>query len=127
MNILLVVIGCFMLIFSGTLYRLWLGKGTVNIGFYLSLWGFLYFSLTMFAAKYVYFLNGINALRIQFLACIVSPVIYVAVAILLIKYFKMGVYSLFIASIIANFNGYILSPLQYYQIIVRKKKGIWIK
>lgn len=127
LNILLVIVGCIMLIFSGTLYRLWLGKSTVNIGFYLSLWGLLYFSLTMFAAKYVYFLNGINALRIQFLACIVSPVLYIGVAILLIKYYRMGVYSLFIASIIANFNGYILSPLQYYMVIIRNKKGIWIK
>jgi len=127
LNILLVLAGCVMLFFSGTLYRLWLGKGTVNIDFYLSLWGFMYFSLTMFAAKYVYFLNGINALRIQFYACIVSPIIYVGVAILLIKYYHMGVYALFIASIIANFNGYVLSPLQYYMVIVKNKKGIWIK
>lgn len=127
LNILLIAIGCIMLFFSDALYRIWLGKGTVNIGFYLSLCGFLYFSLTMFAAKYVYFLNGINALRIQFLACIVSPILYVAVAILLIKHYHMGVYSLFIASIIANFNGYILSPLQYYMVIIKNKKGIWIK
>ena len=127
LNILLFIVGCFMLIFSDTLYRLWLGEGKVNIGFYLSLWGFLYFSLTMFAGKYVYFLNGINALRIQFLACIISPFVYVVVSMILIKYFRMGVYSLFIASIIANFNGYLLAPLQYYQVINRNKKGIWIK
>jgi O-antigen/teichoic acid export membrane protein len=127
LNILLFVIGCFMLIFSGTLYRLWLGKGKVDIGFYLSLWGFLYFNITMFAGKYVYFLNGINALRIQFLACLVSPFVYIGVSMLLIKYYKMGVYSLFVASIIANFNGYILAPLQYYQIIIKNKKGIWVK
>ena len=127
LNILLFIVGCFMLIFSDTLYRLWLGEGKVNIGFYLSLWGFLYFSLTMFAGKYVYFLNAINALRIQFLACIISPFVYVVVSMILIKYFRMGVYSLFIASIIANFNGYLLAPLQYYQVINRNKKGIWIK
>ena len=127
LNILLCIVGCFMLIFSGTLYRLWLGEGKVNIGFYLSLWGFLYFSLTMFAGTYVYFLNGINALRIQFLACIISPFVYVAVSLILINYFSMGVYSLFIASIIANFNGYLLAPVQYYQVINKKKKGIWIK
>ncbi len=127
LNILLFVIGCLMLIFSGTLYRLWLGKGKVDIGFYLSLWGFLYFNITMFAGKYVYFLNGINALRIQFLACLISPFVYIGVSMLLIKYYKMGVYSLFVASIIANFNGYILAPLQYYQIIIKNKKGIWVK
>ena len=127
LNILLFVVGCFMLIFSSTLYRLWLGKGKVDIGFYLSLWGFLYFILTMFAGTYVYFLNGINALRIQFLACIISPFVYIGISLILIKYYKMGVYSLFVASIIANFNGYILAPIQYYQVIIKNKKGIWVK
>ncbi|HUQ66896.1 MAG TPA: MATE family efflux transporter [Flavitalea sp.] len=127
LNIFLFVVGCFMLIFSGTLYRLWLGKGKVDIGFYLSLWGFIYFSINIFALKYVYFLNGINALRIQFLACILSPFVYAGVCMLLIKYYKMGVYSLFIASIVANFNGYILAPLQYYQVVLKNKKGIWVK
>ncbi|HVZ98661.1 MAG TPA: MATE family efflux transporter [Chitinophagaceae bacterium] len=127
LNIILISIGILMLIFSERFYNAWLGHGKVAIGYVLSFWGFLYFSLTMFANKYVYFLNGINALRIQFLACLLSPFIYIAVALLLIRYYKMGVYSLFIASIVANFNGYILSPLQYYQIIIRHKKGIWVK
>ena len=127
LNIIMAVIGLIMLFSSGTVYRVWLGEGKVNISFYLSLSGFLYFSVTIFASKYVYFLNGINALRIQFLACILSPFIYIVVAMLLIKYYHMGVYSLFIASIIANFNGYILAPLQYHQVINRNKKGIWIR
>ena len=127
-NLLLILAGVIMLIFSSTIYRLWLGEGKVNIAFSLSFWGFLYFNVTMFAGKYVNFLNGISALRIQFLSCIISPFLYVAVAILLIKHYQMGVYSLFIASIIANFNGYILAPLQYYQIIIRKSKSaIWYK
>ena len=127
LNILLFIAGCLMLLFSNDIYRLWLGKGKVTITFYLSLWGFLYFNITMFAGKYVYFLNGINALRIQFWASILSPFIYIAAALLLIKYFQMGVYALFIASIVANFNGYILSPLQYHMVINKNKKGIWVK
>ena len=127
LNIALFLVGVIMLIFSGTVYRLWLGKGTVDIGFSLSFWGFLYFNVSIFGGKYVSFLNGINALRIQFLASLISPLIYLAVALLLIKYYHMGVYSLFIASIIANFNAIILAPLQYYQIIVKQKKGIWIR
>ena len=127
LNIVIFVIGCVMLIFSEKVYRLWLGEGNVIIGFYLSLWGFLNFALMMYAGKYVNFLNGINALRIQFFGSIISPLIYIAVAIILIKYYKMGVYALFIASIIANVNGYILSPLQYYMVINKNKKGIWVK
>ena len=127
LNILLFIVGCAMLFFSNDIYRLWLGKGKVSINYYLSLWGFLYFNITMFAGKYVYFLNGINALRIQFWASILSPFIYIGAALLLIKYFQMGVYALFIASIVANFNGYILSPLQYHLVINKNKKGIWVK
>lgn len=120
-------IGAIMLLFSTQVYDLWLKKGTVHIQFTLSLWGYLYFLLTMFASTYVYFLNGINALRLQFIACIISPIIYISIALVLISYLKMGVYALFVASIIANFNGYILSPLQYHMIIFKNKKGIWTK
>lgn len=127
LNILLLAGSLVMLIFSGTVYRLWLGEGKVLIPFSLSLWGFIYYNISMFGGKYVSFLNGISALRIQFISCIISPFLYVAVAIILIKNFNMGVYALFISSIIANFNGYILAPLQYYKIIVQEKKGIWIR
>jgi len=127
LNIILFFLGCLMLIFSQTAYDLWLGKGKVNISFSLSLWGFLYFLMTMFVATYVAFLNGINALRIQFIACIISPFLYIGIALLLIKYYHMGTYSLFIASIACNFNGLILAPLQYHMVINKKKKGIWIR
>lgn len=128
LNILLILTGLVMLISSKTIYRLWLGEGTVNIPFSLSLWGFLFFNVTIFGGKYVNFLNGISALRIQFLSSTISPFIYIAAAILLIKHYHMGVYSLFVASIIANFNAYFLAPLQYYQVIIKKSKSpIWYK
>lgn len=128
LNLLLILAGLFMLIFSNTVYRLWLGEGKVNIAFSLSFWGFLYFNVSMFGGKYVNLLNGISALRIQFLSCIISPFLYVAIAFLLIKHYKMGVNSLFIASIIANFNAYLMAPLQYYHIIIKKSKSaVWYK
>jgi O-antigen/teichoic acid export membrane protein len=128
LNILMVLAGLIMLFFSNTIYDFWLGRGKVNIPFSLSLCGFLFFNVTMFGGKYVNFLNGISALRIQFISSAISPFLYVAVAIILIKYYHMGVYSLFVASIIANFNAYFLAPLQYYQVIVKKSKAlIWYK
>lgn len=127
LNLLFILIGIVMLVSSSTVYRLWLGEGKVNIVFTLSLWGFLYFNVILFGGKYVSFLNGISALRIQFISSAISPFLYIALALLLINYFKMGVSSLFIASVIANFNAFLLAPLQYYKIIVQKKKGIWLK
>lgn len=127
LNILLIGIGLLMLYFSHSIYDLWLGRGKVSIDFSLSLWGFLYFIMAMFVDKYVAFLNAINALRIQFIACLISPFLYIAIAFLLIKYYKMGTYALFIASIACNFNGLILAPIQYRMIVNKNKKGIWVK
>lgn len=127
LNLILVFVAVLMLIFSSAVYRLWIGEGKVNIAFSLSLWGFIYYNLSLIGGKYTSFLNGISALRIQFLSCFISPFLYVLVALLLIKQYHLGVYSLFIASIIANFNGYILGPIQYYKIVVQNKGGIWLK
>jgi hypothetical protein len=116
-----------MLVFSSQFYSLWLGKGKVKIDLSLSFWGFLFFCMQMYEGKYIFFLNGISALRIQFWTCIISPFLYIGAALILIKYYHLGVYALFIASIIANINGIILAPVQYYQIVYKNKKGIWIK
>lgn len=125
LNILLIGVGLLMLIFSGTVYRLWLGEGKVVIPFSLSLWGFIYFNVILYGTKYVSFLNGINALRIQFIASIISPFLYLVIALTLINYSDMGVNALYIASVVANFNAIVLAPLQYYLIINKNKKGIW--
>jgi O-antigen/teichoic acid export membrane protein len=127
LNILLVAVGVLMLVFSSQFYSLWLGKGKVKIDLSLSFWGFLFFCMQMYEGKYIFFLNGISALRIQFWTCIISPFLYIGAALILIKYYHLGVYALFIASIIANINGIILAPVQYYQIVYKNKKGIWIK
>lgn len=127
LNLFLICIGIIMLVLSGTIYRLWLGEGKVNIPFSLSFWGFIYFNIIIFGAKYVSFLNGINALRVQFLSSLISPFLYIAAAILLIKQYHFGANSLFIASIIANFNAYLLAPIQYHKIVNKKQKGIWIR
>ena len=127
LNIAFVALGIVMLVFSDWVYEVWLGEGTVHINFILSLCGFLYMTTVIFAAKYVSFLNGISALRLQFWASIFSPVFYIGLVFLFLRYYEMGVYALFIASIIANFNGFIIAPLQYYMIVVKNKKGIWRK
>lgn len=127
LNIGLLAVSVVMLIFSNEIYSLWLGEGVLHIDFSLSLWGFLFMNVGMFATKYVNFLNGISALRLQFWSSIVTPFIYIGVALLLISYFKLGVYSLFVAAIISNLYGFLIAPTQYYQVIFKHKKGIWTK
>ena len=127
LNILVFGISILMLLFSNTFYDLWLGEGTVEIDFRLSFWGFVFFNIAMFGGKYMSFLNGISALRIQFWSSMASPLVYIGIVYILISYFEMGVYAIFIAAVAANYNAFILAPLQYYMIIVKGKRGIWIK
>ena len=127
LNALVLIGTVIMLVLSNPFYKFWLGEGKVSISFSLSLWGFVYFNVMMFGGKYVQLLNGISALRVQFIASIISPILYLGIAMLLIKQLHVGVHSLFIASAIANFNGLILAPLQYHMVINKKRKGIWIK
>jgi O-antigen/teichoic acid export membrane protein len=126
LNLLLFFGSIVMLVFSDLVYKLWLGKGKVHIDFILSVWGFMYVAITIFGSKYVNFLNGISALKIQFWTALVSPVLYVGLSILCINYYHMGAYCLFIAAIVCNIN-IIIAPIQYYQIIYRNKRGIWTK
>lgn len=127
LNVLLFLASLVMLILSSKIYDLWLGKGKVNIQFELSLWGFIFFNFNVFSGKFVEFLNGISALRLQFYSSMISPFLYVISALVLIQHFHFGVHALFISSLIANFNGFILAPLQYFQIIEKNKRGIWAK
>jgi O-antigen/teichoic acid export membrane protein len=127
LGLLLFAGGLLMLFMATDIYRLWLGEGTVDIPFALSMWGMIYFTVALFATKYVFFLNSISALRIQFYTSLITPLIFIAVTILFIKHYQMGVYSIFIASLIGGFNGIVIAPIQYYQVIHRSKKGIWVK
>lgn len=125
LSVLLMLGGAVMLLFSNQVYAIWL-KGNVDIDFNLSLWGYIFACTFMFGNIFVNFLNGISALRLQFWGSIFSPILYIGVALLLINHFEVGVHSLFIASLVANFNGFIVAPIQYYLIVYKNKKGIWI-
>ena len=118
--------GLIMLIFSDKFYQVWL-KGKVDIEFTLSVWGFTFTMFYAFGSIFVNFLNGINALRIQFWSSLFSPILYIAIAFLLIKFTDLGVSSLFAASLLAGFNGWLIAPIQYYLIIYKNEGGIWIK
>lgn len=126
LNVIIFLLSIVMLALSDRIYTLWLGKNKVHIDFILSFWGFAYVAFNIYGSKYVNLLNGISALKLQFWISLATPVLYIIVAAILIKYYKMGPESLFIASIVANVN-IIVAPIQYYQIIVKNKKGIWVK
>lgn len=121
-----IITGIIMLAVSDKVYDLWVGKQNVQIDFRISLLFLIFFSTTMFASIFVSVINGIGALRIQFISAIVGSVTFFVLSITLIKYFGLGVQSILISSIITNVFGYIIAPIQVYKIFYKKSPSrIW--
>lgn len=120
--------GLVMLIFSAKVYELWIGKNIVHVEFNISLLCLIFFSTTMFASIFVSVINGIGALGIQFFTAIAGSICFFGLSLLLIKYFHLGVQSIIISSIATNVFGYIIAPVQFYQIFYKKSKArIWYR
>jgi len=122
------VTGLIMLVAADKVYELWIGKNVVHIDFNISLLCLLFFSTTMFASIFVNVINGIGTLQIQFYASIGGPVCFFILSMLFIKYFHWGVQSVILSSILANVFGYIIAPIQFYNIFYKKSKArIWYR
>ncbi len=124
-----VLVGLIMLTFSDKIYTLWVGKEVAShISFKVSAFCLLFFSTTMFASVFVSVINGIGALRIQFFAAIVASVVFIGLSVLLIRQFNMGVEAVIISTIASNVFGYIIAPIQYYNIFYKKSPAkVWYR
>lgn len=107
-----------MLLVSQPVYNLWVGD-KVDISFWLSFWVMIGTIVRISGNLYVQILNGAGILKVQTLICIISPVIFVG-SFLLLADAGVGVYSVVIASILANFNSYIVAPLQCKHYFLKK-------
>ncbi len=120
--------GIVMLIVSDWAYDEWIGKDKVQVDFKISLLFFIFFSTGMFASIFVSVINGIGALRIQFFTAIIGSVCFIALSLLLINFFNFGVEAVLIASIVTNVFGYIIAPMQVYNIFYKKStQRIWYR
>lgn len=112
----LFVVGSILLLaVSPYAYKFWVGD-SVQISYSLSLWVMLYNLAFMFGTVFVNILNGASILKVQAISSILSPFVFIGASMLLINH-GYGVTSILIASVIANFNGLILAPIQYHRFI----------
>lgn len=108
--VLFVIGGIAMLLFSNYAYSIWVG-GKVHVHNSVSFWLLIYTVVSMFSLLVVTFLNGIGKVKTQTIACVFSPIVFLMVFYTLLNY-DWGVPAIIIASIICNFNGYFLAPIQ---------------
>jgi O-antigen/teichoic acid export membrane protein len=119
------VLGLLMLFLSNFIYDLWIGKGKVLIPVGISFWSYIFVITSMFSGIFISVINGVGAIKIQYILSLFTPFIFIGFSIVFIKFFKGGVESIIISSIIANITGIIVAPVQYRK-IVTNTRGIWI-
>lgn len=123
-----ILAGAAMLTVATPIYNLWLGENVVIVPFSISLLCYIFISTTLFATVFVFVINGVGALKVQFYSSIITSIGFVALALLLIKRYHLGVESILIASIVSNLFGFIIAPIQYYKIIIKREQaGIWLR
>ena len=116
---LLVIVGApIMLLLSQFVYRIWIGD-MVQIDINLSFWVMSYNIVVMFGSIFVNILNGAGILKVQTISSLISPTVFLGVSYLLYT-MGMGVPSILIAGIIANFNGFLLAPIQCVKLLRNK-------
>ncbi len=116
--------GVIMLIFAKQFYYLWIGDEVI-IPFNLSLVLLIYFVTYTFGGIFNMFINGIGKVKLQMYSSMIGALVFITLAIFLIEYFKIGIIGLVLASILSNFYGLILAPIQYSKLINKRAKGIW--
>lgn len=116
--------GLVMLLISNQFYVLWIGD-EIKIPYNLSLALLIYFVTFTFGGVFTMFINGVGKVKLQMYSSILGAVVFLISAIAIIEYTNFGITGLVIASIISNFNGIIIAPIQYYKIINNKAFGIW--
>jgi len=99
-----------MLALSAPLYELWVGD-RVNVPFEISLWVMIFNMAMMFGTIFVNVLNGAGILKVQTIASMISPLLFLVLCFLFMR-MGWGVKSILVASVIANFNGLVLAPVQ---------------
>lgn len=102
--------GITMFYISPLFFKFWL-HDTIIVSTGLSFWLLLYYLAQIFASVFVNVLNGCGVLKTQTITSVISPFVFLLVFYLL-KGNGIGFYSVLIASIVANFNGIIIAPIQ---------------
>ncbi len=118
----LTVLTLLMLLLSGLIYRLWVGKG-LAIPVSISVAMASYVIVNAWNGIYSQFVNGVGKIKLQLYIALAGTLVNIPLAIYLGKH--VGIYGVVLSTTIISIMGAIASPIQYYKIINNKARGIW--
>lgn len=124
--VLAIILTLFLLLISNFAYTIWVGD-KVKIPFVLSFCMAIYFITTICYAPFVMFINGVGKIKLQMYLLAFGAIVNIPISILLLKFTKLGVEAVIIATLFCVLPCLFLYPLQYQKLVNEKAKGIWDK
>lgn len=113
---LIILAGGLMLLISPYIYSIWVGDA-VDVSLSLSTFVLIYNMSMMFGSIFVNIVNGSGHLKVQMMASLISPAIFILTFYICNRMLELGIISVLIAAIVSNFNGLFLAPIQCHYII----------
>lgn len=115
----------FMLLFSGTFYKLWVGKTNIMIPFSLSVLVAVYTLFYIWSNTFIFVINGIGKIRLQLYTTLIVATLYVPFAVFFGK--NWGINGVIMATVISLIPTSVLMPIQCVKLYSKKDQGIWSK
>ena len=109
LSILVLVV---LVLISPYLFYWWLGT-SVQVRWVTSISIAVYVGLYTYSMIYVYFLNGMGLLNVQFYIAIALLILFFPAAYFFIEILNLGIAGVSMALIFANINGFIAAPIQF--------------
>lgn len=121
----LFIIAFFMVIFARPIYTIWIGDANA-VSLPMTVIVAVNVMILVASMRYSYILNGFGTLRLQLIMTIIAAVLYIPLATLVCSYKNNLNYLLYVMCAV-NLPGLLVNIVQYYKIVNRRAKGIWLK
>jgi O-antigen/teichoic acid export membrane protein len=123
---IIAIVVVIMSFFADTFYQFWIG-GEIHIPLSISISMGIYILITSWCNIYANFINGTGKIHLQIISAIIIGILNIPIAILLSKYFQLGIPGIILAPSLCIFPGCFLWPIQVRKILTGNASGIWAK
>lgn len=125
LSLILTGVSMVLLLVSSLVFKLWIGD-KLDISWMLRLFMTVYFILNIWTTPYSSFISGVGKMNVAMISGIIKIIIYIPVAIFLVK--LLGTSGIMLAIILINtLPNNILYTIQYNKIVNKTATGIWNK
>lgn len=115
-----------MVLIANGVYKVWL-HSQIEVPSTLTILMGVFVLVTNWNNVFVYFINGVGKIMIQFYYAIFIAIINIPLSVFLAKNLNMGISGVIAATILCLITTSIWAPIQYHKIVNKKATGLWAK